>query len=139
MCYFNAGLLECPADGAPMAAEGGGKLISAGSCAVSFCDLLDLAVAQTFLLLLIGIDFRIGIIGLVGYIRIDIGFASGIVRITESEVLPAIFEYTRGRVETRSQKCHQNMLCGCPETGCLFVLCEVLYHEKGYRCHAPVG
>lgn len=100
---FDSGFLKCPADGASVAAEGGSKLICARAFAIAFYDLRDLAVAKSFLLLLVGIDFYIGIIGLIGNIWVDIRIAIGL---AESEVLPAILEYARGRVETRSQKCH---------------------------------
>lgn len=106
MGNLDAGLLECPADGASVTAKCVSKLIGAGSCAVPFRDLPDLAVAQSFLLLLVGIDFHIGIIGLVGDIRVDLRLVAGNVGIAESEVLPAVFEDARGRVETRSQQCH---------------------------------
>lgn len=100
MCDFDAGFLKCPADGTPVAAKGGSKFIGACAFAIAFCDLRDLAVAKAFLLLLVGIDFHIGIIGLVGDIRVDFRIAVGI---AESIMLPAVFEDARGRVETRSQ------------------------------------
>ena len=83
-----------------MAAEGGSKLICARTFAISFCDLMYFAVAKAFLLLLVGIDFHIRIIGLIGNIRVDIGLVAGV---AESGMLPAVFEDARGWVETRSQ------------------------------------
>ena len=106
---FDYGFLKCPADGASVAAEGGSKLICARAFAIAFYDLRDLAVAKSFLLLLVGIDFYIGIIGLIGNIWVDIRIAIGL---AESIMLPTVFEDARGRVETRSQKCHHRYVSG---------------------------
>ena len=97
---FDAGFFKCPANGASMAAKDGSKFIGARAFAVAFSDLLDFAIAKAFLLLFVGTDFHIGIIGLVGDIRVDFRIAIGL---AESIMLPAVFEDARGRVETRSQ------------------------------------
>lgn len=99
---LDAGFLQCPADGAPVASKLGGQFISAGSGAILFYDLADLVIRQAFLFLRISIDFGIGSIGSVGHIRIDIETAG----LKGCIMLCPVFEYARGRVETRSQKCH---------------------------------
>lgn len=99
---FDAGLLQCPADSTPVASKLGGQFIGAGSGTVLFYDLADLVIGQAFLFLRISIDFGIGSIGSVGHIRIDIETAG----LKGCIMLCPVFEYARGRVETRSQKCH---------------------------------
>ena len=101
---FDAGLLQCPADSTPVASKLGGQFIGAGSGTVLFYDLADLVIGQAFLLLRISIDFGIGSIGSVGHIRIDIETAG----LKACIMLCPVFEYARGRVETRSQKCHHD-------------------------------
>ena len=95
---LDAGLLQCPADGAPVASKLSGKFISAGSGAVLLCDLPDLFIGQAFLILRISINFGTGIIGDIGHIRIDIR-TSGM---KESIMLRPVFEDARGRVVTVS-------------------------------------
>lgn len=73
MADFDLGLLQRPADGAPVAAELYGQFISARSGTVLFCDLSDLVIGQAFLILCTGVDFGIGIIGDVGHIQVDLG------------------------------------------------------------------
>ena len=99
---FDAGLLQCPADSTPVASKLGGQFIGAGSSTVLFYDLADIVIGQAFLFLRISIDFGIGSIGSVGHIRIDIETAG----LKGCIMLCPVFEYARGRVETRSQKCH---------------------------------
>ena len=95
---LDAGLLQCPADGAPMASKFGRQFISAGSCTVLLCDLPDFVIGQTFLFLRISIDFGTGIIGDIGHIRVDFGIAG----MKGSIVLCPVFEDARGRVVTVS-------------------------------------
>lgn len=99
---IDAGLLQCPADGASVASVLGSQFICAGSGAVLLCDLPDLFIGQAFLLLRIGIDFGIGIIGDIGHVRVDIGGLIGIAGMKGFIMLCPVFEYAGGRVVTVS-------------------------------------
>jgi len=99
---LDAGFLQCPTYGAPVASKRGGQFISAGSGTVLFYDLPDLVIGQAFLILCISIDFGTGIIGDVGHIRVDNGGLIGTAGTKGSIVLCPIFEDARGQVVTVS-------------------------------------
>lgn len=86
---LDIGLLQHPADGAPMAVELHCQFISARSGAVLFRDLPYLVIGQAFLILCISIDFGIGVIGDIGHIRVDLG---GFAEIKGLVMLRPVFE-----------------------------------------------